>query len=290
MLLVAGDSFAEFPKDPMVHHPGVKTKDGYPHWAEIISNHDAISTGTGGSDIGYTSMIAMEELYQNNYTHCIFFITDFGRIPLQPVKDNMAILNKSLTSLDSPQDFYGSRKRVRPKTKIPGVDDGIRRPVSHYLLPYGGYQTGHICIPTNDNGEGGYSMSKYDDVETLSFLNYHHAGNFETLLKDDPEIHDYLKLQPTFNFMHTKLGHISLLKNYCNNNNIKILFVCPFLNQNQVVNLKNFLQIEVFDIYQTVSKRTLFESAEFRECHSHFNKEQHKMLAEYFNKDYSGWI
>ena len=92
MLLVAGDSFAEFPKDV-----------DYSHWAEIISNHDAISTGTGGSDIGYTSMIAMEELYQNNYTHCIFFITDFGRIPLQPVKDNMAILNKSLTTQDSPQ-------------------------------------------------------------------------------------------------------------------------------------------------------------------------------------------
>lgn len=306
MLLVGGDSFAEFPKETIpngdVTNSVKEWKGGFLHWAEIISNGNAISTGAGGFDLGYTSLTAMEELYQNNYTHCIFFITDFIRISTQIVDSNMAILNKAFISQDTPQEFYGAEERMRPPvdpsgrylTSPPLDASGVRRTVelnkayheqarSQYEQSiFRGHDSKHVTIPPgNEHGN-----TPYDAVENLVVF----SSSGMTPLADNPEIHNYLKVQPGFEYMHTRLGYISLLKNYCNNNNIKILFACPFMEPEQVDNMKQFLQIDVFDIYQTITKKTLFQSAEFRECISHFNEEQHKMLVQCFNKDYPGWI
>ena len=75
MLLVGGDSFGRFDEQNL-------------HWAKIISNGKAKSVALGGRDISTTSYATMQELYKGNYTHCIFFITNFGRIGMQTNKQN----------------------------------------------------------------------------------------------------------------------------------------------------------------------------------------------------------
>ena len=77
MLLVAGDSFAEFPKETIpngdVTNSVNELKGGFLHWAEIISNGNAISTGAGGFDLGYTSLTAMKN-YIKTITLIVYFL------------------------------------------------------------------------------------------------------------------------------------------------------------------------------------------------------------------------
>ena len=92
MLLVGGDSFGRF-------------DNNHPHWATIISNGNAKSVAIGGRDISTTSYATMQELYKNTYTHCIFFITSFGRIGMQTNKQNEIDIDLSL-------NFKNVKKRV----------------------------------------------------------------------------------------------------------------------------------------------------------------------------------
>lgn len=283
MLLVAGDSFAQFPSD----HPDGAYRDTKligigDHWTQIVSNHNAKAIGAGGFDLGYTSLTAMEELYRNNYSHCIFFITDFVRMSTQKVNENIQILDKVFTSQDSPQEFYGDMFNQDIERSGIRLTPELNK-AYHEQADFGGHESKHVSIPPI--GDGG-TNEYHGDVENLAV--FHWSGM--TPIKDDPELHNYLKLQPAYEYMHTRLGYISLLKNYCNNNDIKIIFVCPFMDSKHTRDLNDFLQIDIFELWTIFNKEKQFNSKEFRECVSHFNEEQHQMLAQVFHNRYPGWI
>ena len=91
-LLVGGDSFAEFPKQSYnvdikkdyIDFPssgkgeGFRQNLNYNHWCQIL-DHNAVSVGIGGADISITTFVTIQQLMTLEFTHCIFFVTDFYR-------------------------------------------------------------------------------------------------------------------------------------------------------------------------------------------------------------------
>ena len=84
MLLVGGDSFADFPKT--LWHVDTGQSGPCPgwdgknlHWCELLANEMNLaskSVGIAGGDSATTSYETIRQLYINkNITHCIFFIT-----------------------------------------------------------------------------------------------------------------------------------------------------------------------------------------------------------------------
>ena len=84
MLLVGGDSFADFPKtlwhvSTCQSGPCPKWDGENLHWCELLANEMNLaskSVGVAGGDSATTSYETIRQLYINkNITHCIFFIT-----------------------------------------------------------------------------------------------------------------------------------------------------------------------------------------------------------------------
>ena len=130
----------------------------------------------------------------------------------------MAILNKAFISQDTPQEFYGAEERMRPPVDAGGVRRTAELNKAYHEQArsqyeqsiFRGHDSKHVTIPPgNANGN-----TPYDAVENLVVF----SSSGMTPLADNPEIHHYLKVQPGFEYMHTRLGYISLLKNYCSNN------------------------------------------------------------------------
>jgi hypothetical protein len=81
-LLVAGDSFAEFPQrvyNPV--HPGLTPDKIYPglHWCELwakSANMHSKTSGMGGSDIHTNTHHAMHAIVKDpSITHCVYFVS-----------------------------------------------------------------------------------------------------------------------------------------------------------------------------------------------------------------------
>ena len=92
MLLVGGDSFAQFPKTEWV----LERKQNRPcpewdgknfHWCELLAeqlNIASESVGIQGGDSATTSYETIRQLHLNeNITHCIFFITMPWRVAIR---------------------------------------------------------------------------------------------------------------------------------------------------------------------------------------------------------------
>jgi len=220
MLLVGGDSFGVFDEENL-------------HWAKIISNGNAKSVALGGRDISTTTYATMQELYKNNYTHCIFFITNFARIGMQALTPKVDIVNKQLVK--TPNEEYNK----------PTID--MNSP----------YWTTHLVDGTSFWNE---SIIK-EELDTNSNVNF----LFQSI--------------PDFAFTHDRLGNLALIKNYCQIHNIKLVFASNFITNEWRQEVKEFLDIDLFDLGQI----------EFNNLPSHYNKLQHKEFAELFNNDFDSW-
>lgn len=136
MLLVGGDSFAQFPKTEWV----METNSSRPcsqwdgkniHWCELLSqelNIDCISTGVAGGDSSITSYETIREIYNNkSLTHCIFFITSPWRTAIRnkPSVNEREFKNRMIhydnRSVLSLREYYSSE-----------LKDVINLPGSHY--------------------------------------------------------------------------------------------------------------------------------------------------------------
>ena len=230
MLLVGGDSFGVF-------------DNNHPHWATIISNGNAKSVAIGGRDISTTSYATMQELYKNTYTHCIFFITSFGRIGIQSGKQNeMDIIDKVIVK--SPNEDYSK----------PTIDNMS----SYSSMNIQGKSVGII----GPNGAGTTTLDNYD----TNFL---------------------FKSIPDFAFNHDRLSNLSLIKNYCQIHNIKLIFATNFQDTEWRQEVKEFLDIDLFALGQ---KEYQDPAVLHNELPSHYNTKQHKEFAELFNKEFVNWI
>tara|TARA_B110000046_G_C12901175_1_gene358674 strand:+ start:253 stop:987 length:735 start_codon:yes stop_codon:yes gene_type:complete len=92
MLLVGGDSFAQFPKTEWVmeekqNRPCSEWDGKNHHWCELLAkqlNIASESVGIQGGDSATTSYETIRQLHLNeNITHCIFFITMPWRVAIR---------------------------------------------------------------------------------------------------------------------------------------------------------------------------------------------------------------
>tara|TARA_B110000503_G_C7136101_1_gene408863 strand:- start:85 stop:831 length:747 start_codon:yes stop_codon:yes gene_type:complete len=136
MLLVGGDSFAQFPKTDWV----LETKSSKActnwdgnilHWCELLAqekNIDSISVGIAGGDSSITSYETIRQLYNNtSITHCIFFITSPFRTAIRDKS------SKSESELKRRFAHYDDRWMLAPAEYYSTVlTDNIFLPGSHY--------------------------------------------------------------------------------------------------------------------------------------------------------------
>lgn len=79
-LLVGGDSFAQnpiFTQTPVLHSTETNI-----HWCELLAASNSMQvdfTGLGGGDISTCTLRTIQSLLNGEYSHCIFFVTDWYR-------------------------------------------------------------------------------------------------------------------------------------------------------------------------------------------------------------------
>lgn len=271
MLLVAGDSFAQFPyftwygssptEDQVAEVTYPETSKGsgftvdysYPHWCQII-DPDAISVGYGGADIYTTTFVATQEIISNqDISHCIFFITGFDRDVVQTSERSIDKLNLDLLERPSIENFY--------------------------------------------NKKGKYAVDCHAHREHDEMSDYRLIGNYwfcqpeELRAPMEDSIIKYYARTPVFKSMHTKLACLSHLKSICDVNNVKILFVTPMDEPEWSKDLNNMLHINFYDFTPALDDYdNWIKTEQYKWLTSHVTKEHHAQIAQHFQSLNPNWL
>lgn len=269
MLLVGGDSFGLFDAQ-------------HEHWASIISNSDTSSCALGGRDLAITSVATLQELYTKKYSHCIFFITNFARVSVKKGDDtDMDIIDKVLQIFNSPEDMY---KQPTVGYDYPCYTSLIKEPNRmERNYPNKQEKISNSLVFSQRGANLGVSLSS----------KYRHAGG--SYITDEDEHNSnmvtYFKMLPDFEFFHNKVSYLALIKVFCENNNIKLLFVSTFNSKEWRQQLKDFLKADFFELsdVEGCDPNTLHTKQQWRGNRSHYDKEEHKKIAEHFKTVKGNW-
>lgn len=271
MLLVGGDSFAQFPRfhwyktspaaDQIttVSYPASKRGPGftvdytYPHWCEILDNN-AISVGIGGGDIYTTSFVTTQSILSNpKITHCIFFITGFDRDVIQTTKRTFDKLKLDILDTPPMKEVYTSKS----KYVVDGHLSRRHEPESNFRL------VGHNWFCESEEMRG----------------------------PNADEILNHLSYTPAFKQIHTKLACLSHLKTICDNNDVKILFTTPMDGETLYKQLERLLNITCFDFHPAIANHDEWIlTNQYKWLTSHLTKEQHVLVADRFKSQFPNWL
>jgi hypothetical protein len=153
-LLVGGDSFAVFPDHcfnykedrEYVDYPSSPKGEGFrqylnfQHWCQKLDSK-ATSVGINSGDISTTTFITLQELIDNNYTHCIFFVTNFYRDNLQIEKQHTIdsadfAQNTNFDSVYKDKNFMPNREHKFIRNSIWYETDEIIGPHKAGIMQY----------------------------------------------------------------------------------------------------------------------------------------------------------
>ena len=97
---------------------------------------------------------------------------------------------------------------------------------------------------------------------------------------------------PEFEYYHNNLSCLSLIKNYCEMHDIKLLFTCPLMDRTWREKIVDFLGIDFFDYADVpgIDPQELIVTQEHMHRISHFSKEEHKDIAKCFSEIRNGWV
>lgn len=269
-LLVAGDSFSQFPnqyygsnlpKGEVVEYPSSTRGNGFTitydfdHWAQLYAkehNCTATSAGLGAGDISSTTSIAINQILSNTFTHCIFFITHFGRDCVQ-VRDNSPVDNCLAADSMEVNNFYAGNGNSQFYESM--------KHVHRHLTDY----SPHQLIGPNW---------------------YHDTDEMKGEHKD--RVDTYLDLLSFNAYIHNRLGNLSLLVSVCKKHNVKLIFACPFDGMSSLPWIKDYIHNEMF-VYSDVVPEGIIDPEVYKWCISHYTGSQHKIIYSKFEKLYSNW-
>jgi len=142
-----------------------------------------------------------------------------------------------------------------------------------------------------DNYENNFADSGVAKTDT-EYSNYKFV-NFENIFKNEENdiVKGYFHTSAEFKNLHTKLSCLSLIKTFCDRNNIKLLFVAPFEDANIQEQYNFFTNTPVFDFRH--ADINWFEFLESKECNnytSHLTNDMHLTVANHFHKIYPNWL
>lgn len=267
-LLVGGDSFAQFPNGewyltkphgPLTVEYPESNKGGpitvtydYKHTGQLL-DENAVSVGMGGGDLSATTFVTLQELEkQQDFTHVLFYITNFNRDIIDVSQRNDLKVLDAISGSDHtmPSDFY--------KTEVLG--SSISR--------------------------------EHDDESNYRFLgHWWYASNEEIQAPMIPEIKIYNRMKSEFTYFHNGLSNLALLKTYCDDRNINLLCIAPMHHVPNMKEIESFLNIDIIvpsglmENYWDYLKSPLFKWSR-----SHYSSKQHKTLADHIIQNYPEWI
>jgi len=275
-LLVAGDSFGEF-----AHFQGYFTRSGvvtdghlipngekeFKHWCELIAEHaggSAVSAALQGASISLSSFVAMQELVKDNsYTHVINFVSHHLRTEIQ---DFSSSVNKESQW----------REQIDPVLNTP-------------ILRESGEEIGTFYNSYNLYVNVGPELAEEQPI-SITKRNAQDIGlnaAADSLLAMNAKVRDHLTHTPPFHFVHSNIGHVLTMDNYCKANNIKIMHVNCFADSVLDVMAQLNITVDRFDMLGV-------EKAEQLEClhdwPSHYDGRSHRIFAEHFLQQHSNFL
>ena len=153
-LLVGGDSFAVFPDHcfnykedrEYIDHPSSQKGDGFrqdlnfKHWCQILEP-SATSVGINSGDISTTTFVTLQELIDNNYSHCVFFVTNFFRDnietgKMQPIDSADFAQNTNFDRLYKDKNFISNKEHKFLRNSIWYETDEIIGPHKSGIMQY----------------------------------------------------------------------------------------------------------------------------------------------------------
>ena len=263
-LLVGGDSFAEFPKqsydteitEDFKDYPdspkgkGFRQDLNYNHWCQLL-DHDAVSVGIGGADISITTLVTIQQLMTLEFTHCIFFVTDFYRDVIE-INKKQPIESAEFAQQTDFDTIYKNKKYIENIDWSSFKDD-----------------------EADNTNEKVYKK--------LRSAIWHEPEDFTG--KHRPGIMQYLRYHADFKYIHDRLSNLMFLKKYCDDNYINLCFVLPFWPLESAQGVIDYISTEHFH-YKFKNTDTEF----FKWARTHHTEQEHIDIARQFRKEYSYWL
>ena len=244
-LLVGGDSFAQRPTN---------ISDNNIHWCDLLASEfstDADFVGIGGGDISTTTLRTVSALLSGQYTHCVFFITDWFRdvVHLTPSDPYKKVIqynpNKFYNDIYLPQSLFG-RKVFTEDSK--------------YRFT-------------------GYFNLMEPDLEP----NPNELNNYLYLKADYTYMHDRLSnlsmLSTVAKKCNVKLMYVEVFNTLLSNTNVDTFvqdFVCF-----------NYLKQWNTDYYKFFDHK---DNTKYRSAPSHHSPQQHKDILQLFLAERPNWL
>ena len=270
MLLVGGDSFAQFPKqwyqcesDEEILNPVPEFSQSlnFKHWGQLLAdqgNMESKSVGIGAGDISTTTAVTMQALERHPVTHCIFFITTFPRSVVQ------------------------------------------RHPNREFAM----YEVGDVLHNTDYN-----KFYTDEKLFVNNMTRRHEDTSGERLLGEDwwhndsaiqgpykVKISNHLECIVPNSALHDKWCNLIALANSCEKKNIKLFFVTPFADS---ISAKTFLLENNYNHFDYMPdlygdwvnfRENIVGRLNFKWLRTHHTEQQHFEIANHFNKCFPNWL
>lgn len=270
MLLVGGDSFAQFPREwykcideDTVLNPVPEFSQSllFKHWCQILAdqgNMESKSVGIGAGDISTTTAVTMQELEKHPVTHCIFFITTFPRSVIQRHP------NRNFAKYDAGEVLYNANYNNFYTDRDLFVNDLTRR---------------HEDTP----GQRLLGENWWLDTPEIQ-------GPYRE------QISNHLDCKEPISTLHDKWSNLTALAYSCEKKNIKLYYVTPFSDS---ISAKSFLfenNLNHFDYMPDLYgdwvnfKKNIVGHTNFKWLRTHHTEEQHIEIADHFNKCFPNWL
>jgi hypothetical protein len=197
-LLVAGDSFAEFPtticsfnsllQRPIKEYP-------WAHWCELWANSQggrALSVGLGGAGNAQAVNAAVRSLAQDTYTHCVYFLTD----PNRCAKRGTEHLKRGDNTWDK-RDYVERRATIIERWQQSSYQDSITTPPGE-------------LVERISSAHANLNHSKHKDTLRWEWIKY------------------AMDLAPTFMPIQETVASLALLNSACNSRGVKLMVTSGF--------------------------------------------------------------
>ena len=196
-LLVAGDSFAEFPTTicsfNLLQRPIAGKASA--HWCELWANSQggrALSVGLGGAGNAQAVNAAVRSLAQDTYTHCVYFLTD----PNRCAKRSTEHLKRGDLTWDK-RDYIERRATIIERWRDSSYQDSITSPQGE-------------LVERISSAHANLNHAKLKDTLRWEWIKY------------------AMDLAPTFMPIQETVASLALLNSACNSRGVKLMVTSGF--------------------------------------------------------------
>jgi hypothetical protein len=103
-------------------------------------------------------------------------------------------------------------------------------------------------------------------------------------------IDSYFRHKPAFTYIHNGIANLAYLQMLCDQQNVSLVFSCPFYNKNVPTTISKILpNLKLFTFDDVVDQDNWATTEHYKWLRSHYTEDQHLAIAEKFNNIYPNW-